>query len=181
MIRATVAFILRFAGRNRSRGYKTLSLIAGAALFLGLLPALFIFAGSFAEGYIDISLGRMAEIPAGIAFIILGLYILLWATVSQWVAGKGTPAPNAPTQSLVIAGPYRYCRNPIELGAILYYFGLGMIISGITTGLISFLLGLAIGSAYHKCIEEKELEQRFGEAYKAYKRRTPFLFPRIPI
>jgi protein-S-isoprenylcysteine O-methyltransferase Ste14 len=32
---------------------------------------------------------------------------------------------------------------------------------------------------YIKLIEEKELEDRFGSEYLEYKRRTPFLIPRL--
>ena len=32
---------------------------------------------------------------------------------------------------------------------------------------------------YVKFIEEKELEARFGVEYKAYKRETPFILPRL--
>ena len=31
---------------------------------------------------------------------------------------------------------------------------------------------------YARTVEERELEARFGEEYRAYRARTPFLFPR---
>jgi protein-S-isoprenylcysteine O-methyltransferase Ste14 len=34
--------------------------------------------------------------------------------------------------------------------------------------------------AYLKRLEEGELTERFGEAYLAYKRETPFIIPRLP-
>jgi protein-S-isoprenylcysteine O-methyltransferase Ste14 len=80
---------------------------------------------------------------------------------------------------LIITGPYKYCRNPIEFGAILYYLGLGTLIGGIITGAINGILGFTVGSMYHKCIEEKELEKRFGEEYINYKKHTPFVIPKI--
>ena len=30
-----------------------------------------------------------------------------------------------------------------------------------------------------KFIEEKELEQRFGDVYRAYKKKTPFFIPKF--
>ena len=79
--------------------------------------------------------------------------------------GNGTSVPNAPTQRLIIIGLYKHCRNPIEFGAVLYYLGIGTFIGGVITGIISCILGFAVGSIYHKFIEEKELEKRLGEDY----------------
>jgi len=104
---------------------------------------------------------------------------MTWTTVFQWKIGEGVPTPNAPTQHLVTTGPYKLCRNPIEFGAIFYYFGIGTIVQGITVGIICFLLGLIIGSVYHKFIEEIELETRFGDEYKQYRNSTPFLIPKL--
>jgi len=33
---------------------------------------------------------------------------------------------------------------------------------------------------YLKCLEEGELAERYGEAYLAYRRETPFIVPRLP-
>jgi protein-S-isoprenylcysteine O-methyltransferase Ste14 len=79
----------------------------------------------------------------------------------------------------LITGPYKLMRNPIEFGAILYYFGLGTITCSYSIGIVCFLLGLACGSSYHKFIEEKELKHRFGEDYIKYRQNVPFLIPRI--
>jgi protein-S-isoprenylcysteine O-methyltransferase Ste14 len=38
----------------------------------------------------------------------------------------------------------------------------------------------AVLLAYLKLLEEGELAERFGEAYLAYKRSTPFIVPRVP-
>ena len=122
---------------------------------------------------------NIIELTVSILGMTTGLFFMLWAAICLWRIGKGTPVPNAPTQNLVISGPYKLCRNPIEFGAVLYYLGIGTLIGGIVVGIISFILGLTIGSIYHKFFEEKELEKRFSEEYKQYKEKTPFIFPRI--
>lgn len=48
-----------------------------------------------------------------------------------------------------------------------------------TIGIVSFVLGLIIGSAYHKFVEEKELHVRFGDRYLKYKKEVPFLIPKL--
>ena len=84
-----------------------------------------------------------------------------------------------PTQELLTEGPYRYCRNPMTLGAILAY--LGMAVAAGTTAGTALVLALAASLlAYLKRLEEGELAERFGEAYAEYKRKTPFIVPRLP-
>jgi protein-S-isoprenylcysteine O-methyltransferase Ste14 len=99
--------------------------------------------------------------------------------VSQVKTGKGTPVPIAPTQKLIIDGPYRKRRNPMLLGAIIYCLGLGTILGSITMGLIISCLILIFGTCYSKFIEERELWIRFGQEYEEYKEKTPFLVPRF--
>jgi protein-S-isoprenylcysteine O-methyltransferase Ste14 len=83
----------------------------------------------------------------------------------------------APTQKLVVTGPYKLCRNPIQFGAILYYLGVGTASRGLGCGLFMAVSAAIIGSLYHRFVEEKELEKRFGRDYVAYRARTPFLLP----
>jgi protein-S-isoprenylcysteine O-methyltransferase Ste14 len=93
--------------------------------------------------------------------------------------GRGTPAPLAPAQKLVASGPCAACRNPVELGALFYYFGVATLFASAWHGIVSFVLVLLGASLYHKFIEEAELERRFGAAYIAYRAKTPFLPPRF--
>jgi len=62
----------------------------------------------------------------------------------------------APTQNLIITGPYKLCRNPMHLGAMIYYFGVGTWFGSLTIGIMSFLLGLVLFSIYNKFFEEKD-------------------------
>ncbi|MDR1308103.1 MAG: hypothetical protein LBK74_11085 [Treponema sp.] len=101
-----VNFLLKFTGKNNSRSYKIISLIFGSIFFLAILPTIFIIIGHFIKVYISINLNRIIELIISMIGIISGLYFLIWATITQWKIGDGTPAPNAPTQHLIIIGPF---------------------------------------------------------------------------
>jgi protein-S-isoprenylcysteine O-methyltransferase Ste14 len=176
-----IVYILGFQNKKSSTPYKCFSLSIGALFFLVILPSFFIWIGSFVDNYFSLNGSEIIKYSISFLTIIIGLFFLFWTTVTQLKIGHGTPVPNAPTQRLIITGPYKLMRNPIEFGAILYYFGLGTITCSYTVGIVCFLLGLACGSSYHKFIEEKELERRFGEDYIKYRQNVPFLIPRIKI
>jgi protein-S-isoprenylcysteine O-methyltransferase Ste14 len=165
--------------KPKSTAQKAVSLVFGALFFLAILPAAFYWCGERVARQFSIPLPRTLELTAAGIAIALGLGILLWAVGCFWRIGEGTPVPVAAPRKLVVLGPYRYCRNPIELAAIFYFFGVGAYFGSFTVGLVCFLLALTIGSGYHKFVEEKELEARFGEDYLRYKEETPFLVPRI--
>ncbi len=81
-----------------------------------------------------------------------------------------------PTQKLVIEGPYTYSRNPMSFGILLFYLGIGIWMDSLSfIGLVFIFMVLLV--IYIKLVEEKELEERFGEDYIDNKKRTPFLFP----
>ena len=84
-----------------------------------------------------------------------------------------------PTQKLLTTGPFRYCRNPMTLGTILAYGGL-TIAAGTPAGLTIVILLASLLLLYLKLVEEKELAERFGDEYLAYKREVPFILPRMP-
>jgi protein-S-isoprenylcysteine O-methyltransferase Ste14 len=111
--------------------------------------------------------------------LVIGFALGFWSVITQLDRGRGTPLPVMPTQELLTEGPFLYCRNPMTLGTILAYFGLG-IGAGTITG-TAFALGLGCSLvAYLKRFEEEELAERFGEAYLAYKDGVPFIIPRLP-
>jgi protein-S-isoprenylcysteine O-methyltransferase Ste14 len=179
MIKNYLNLLLRFSQRRTSVQLKIFSLLAGAIFFLIIFPVMLYCCGLWASRYLTMNWPRWLEIVVVIVTISIGLFFLSWATLTQWKFGSGTPVPNAPTQKLIIQGPYQLCRNPIELGAILYYLGVGTAFGSLTIGIFSSLLGFLIGSSYHKFVEEKDLELRFGDDYLKYKQETPFIIPQI--
>ena len=67
----------------------------------------------------------------------------------------------------------------MTLGAITAYLGIAL--TARTASGATIVLALAAGLlAYLKLLEERELADRFGEAYLAYPRSTPFIVPRLP-
>ncbi len=170
---------MKFHKAKRKKIAQYISLLFGSLFFLFILPSIFFIIAQFIAKYIEFDYVGFFKYPMIIIALLIGLGILVWATICQLKIGQGTPAPNAPTQKLVIAGPYKYTRNPIELGALFYYFGFGYLLGSTLHGIICLLLAFIVGSSYHKFIEEKELLLRFGNEYKQYKENTPFLIPKI--
>jgi protein-S-isoprenylcysteine O-methyltransferase Ste14 len=158
---------------------RIVSLALGTIFFVIIFPGILISLGMTIKNVIVFTLPRYFEWIILVPCLGIGLIFLVWATVLQWTIGEGTPAPNAPTRRLITSGLYGLCRNPIELGAIFYYMGIGTLYDGIETGIICFIFGFFIGSIYNKFVEEKELEFRFGNEYKEYKQRVPFIIPKL--
>jgi len=168
-------FLLSFSKKKHSLLFRIVSLLFGAILFLVIVPLILIKLAGIISAPIGINWPRPVETVIVFASVALGLIFLIWSVASQWFIGKGTPSPVAPTQRLIVVGPYRLCRNPLQLGVILYYLGLGTFLGSLTVGLVSFMIGLIIGSLYYRFVEEKELLIRFGDEYKKYRKETPFL------
>jgi protein-S-isoprenylcysteine O-methyltransferase Ste14 len=67
----------------------------------------------------------------------------------------------------------------MTLGTILAYLGLSIAAATIVGVLLVAAL-TALLLVYIKRMEEKELAERFGEEYVAYRRDVPFIIPRMP-
>ncbi len=171
----------RWAQDEQSEATRLRTTLLAGPVFLGVLP----FLVAAVAPRLDRRLGLP---PFGIASVrrilgalvtVLGFSLGFWSVEAQLTRGRGTPLPVMPTQELLTDGPFRYCRNPMTLGAILAY--LGMAIARGTIGGTVLVLSLATGLlVYLKRLEEGELAERFGEAYLAYRRETPFMIPRLP-
>jgi len=174
------AFIAGHAGKERSRSTRIKWLVGGFLVFLVALPLALGLIGQWLSGYIAMDIPRPVEIPLGIAGVCAGLFFLIWSILTFWTVGRGTPVPFASPTKLVTSGPFKYTRNPIKLGAVLYYFGLGTLGDGLVTGLVMLAIGVALGTTYHRSVEEKELALRFGSEYEEYRRNTSFFIPLPP-
>ena len=79
--------------------------------------------------------------------------------------------PFEPALQLVTSGPYRFTRNPMYLGMVLFLLGLSLMLS-LEWGLI---LTPVLWLAFDRLVvarEEAYLGRRFGEPYEAFRART---------
>jgi protein-S-isoprenylcysteine O-methyltransferase Ste14 len=114
-----------------------------------------------------------AALPAaavgGLVFL-AGLALLVWA--ASTFRGAGTNVPTSkPTTTIVVAGPYRYSRNPIYVGMFLGLVGIAIGFDSLwpLVLLVPFFLVIRYGVVAR---EEAYLEHKFGDAYRTYKRRV---------
>ncbi|MCU1339506.1 MAG: hypothetical protein JWO19_5087 [Bryobacterales bacterium] len=81
---------------------------------------------------------------------------------------KGTNLrPDRPSSALVVAGPYRFTRNPMYLALTIFYLGVAVLMQSVCAVL---LLPFVLFVIQRKVIrrEEAYLERRFGAAYTRY-------------
>ncbi len=118
------------------------------------------------------------QILIGAALGLMGLSLFLYTVFLFRTIGKGTLAPWTPKKKLVVAGPYRYCRNPMITGVLLILAGEALFFH--STGLLIWAVSFfAINMLYFTVYEEPDLEERFGEDYREYKRHVPRWMPKI--
>jgi len=115
-------------------------------------------------------------------FLIPGLIFMIWSNVALFSIGKGGPtdgfniAISPRTKKLVIAGPYKYSRNPMVFGAFCTYFSIGLFMLSVTC-LLVLSVCLLLVVFYLKNTEEKRLLRDFGDEYIQYQNRVPMIFP----
>jgi protein-S-isoprenylcysteine O-methyltransferase Ste14 len=112
----------------------------------------------------------------GVPWIVDGSLILIglafFAAGVRNFSRAATPLPtNQPARVLVTTGIYRWTRNPIYLGFLVVYGGIGVATQ--SPWVLILALPLAITVRYGVVArEEAYLERRFGNAYLDYKRRV---------
>ena len=174
-----MTLMVSFTHKSYSPSYKILSMIPGSVIFLIVSPLFLLYFSKSISNLIPIPWPRPLELIIAGASLGIAFTLMLWGFLALWVDGKGTPAPITPTKTLVTTGPYKYSRNPVELGTNLYFLFLGIVFDGLTTGILCMGMGMLLGYGYIKIIEERELKLRFGSSYEAYLAATPLFLPDI--
>lgn len=171
----------KWAEREFGLGERVIATLFAGVVFVLLIPFVILKGSAAIDRWLQISpfdLG-LINLMIGGAMALIGWLFAIWSIVDQLTRGRGTPLPVMATQTLLITGPFAYCRNPMSFGTIVLYSGLA-----IWTGswsAIALVTSFAVMLiAYLKYIEEKELEARFGQSYMEYKETTPFIIPSMP-
>lgn len=121
------------------------------------------------------SAAGICTVAAMFALMIACFAVRVWG--SSYLHARVVWSDNARTDSLVIAGPFRYVRNPLYFGNILMALSIGAL--GTPAAFVSIVFGvLAFVVALVKW-EEPGLHERFGSAFDAYCKQVPSLMPRL--
>ena len=153
---------------------------AGSAVFLLIAPG--VVAGLVPWWLTGWQPGAGLPVPVRITGAVLtaaGAAALLAAFAQFAIQGRGTPAPPAPTEQLVVRGLYRFVRNPMYLAVLAAITGQALLLSrpillgyaaAVTAAFIAFVYGY----------EQPTLTRRYGAQYQAYRRAVPGWWPRLP-
>lgn len=114
----------------------------------------------------------------GALLIVAGAVVLLDAFARFVVEGVGTPAPVAPTEQLVVAGPYRYVRNPMYLAVGATIVGQALLLGRPILLLYAAAFAVVV-LAFVRGYEEPTLARQFGAEYEDYRRAVPGWRPRL--
>lgn len=107
---------------------------------------------------------------AGLSLGIAGLALFAWAAWTLRRHGT-TILPDKPADILVTDGPFRSRRNPIYVAHVLILLGVAELTQNIWF-VIFAVLYIPLVTWLAVLPEERHLEARFGEDYRAYKART---------
>ncbi len=116
----------------------------------------------------------------GAGFIALGFYVYALALPGFGkikVSGLAELEPDRHEQSLITSGIRSRVRHPIYLGHLLEVIGWALATGSMA--LFALLAFALISGALMLHLEDTELETRFGEPYRAYRRTVPAIIPRF--
>jgi protein-S-isoprenylcysteine O-methyltransferase Ste14 len=114
----------------------------------------------------------------GVALVAAGCAVLIQTFARFVLEGRGTPAPIAPTERLVVGGLYRYVRNPMYVAVGATIAGQALVLGRPALLLYAALFWLVVAAFVH-LYEEPTLAARYGEQYAAYRRAVPAWRPRL--
>ncbi len=131
----------------------------------GLIPY-WILGNNVNDIFVQHLLHRGLHYSGAIIFVI-GFVIMLWCIISFAVQGGGTLSPVDPTKRLVVAGFYKFSRNPMYVGVILILIGEAIFFQSVDLWIYSLFVFIVF-NIFTILVEEPRLRKDFGEEYKRY-------------
>lgn len=172
---------------------KTKALTRGPALITLIMVTLFLIGYSITS---VLGIPRELGLPPplrllGTALALAGLGMMVWTFrvrgfvgvavstyITYWKIVNGAPleAKSGREEPLVVAGPYKYARNPLYFGVVLIVLGLAL-----DTSSSFVLITTAIVFAWFRVLlipyEEREMRALFGAQFERYSAQVPAMIP----
>lgn len=106
----------------------------------------------------------------GGVLVLAGLALVIWGRRTMTAAGTNV-RPDLPATAIVSGGPFAFTRNPLYLSLLTMFAGTGIALASpaFLLVIIPFFLVLHFGVVLR---EERYLEAKFGDVYRAYKARV---------
>lgn len=119
-----------------------------------------------------------ASLVIGFLIALVGEIIRFWGV--SWAGSETRTTGSVGASNLIISGPFAYVRNPLYVGNILMYFGLGVMSYALFPYLQIFAI-ILFAIQYHIIVGEEEsfLAKKYGEQYKRFVDNVPRFFPRF--
>jgi protein-S-isoprenylcysteine O-methyltransferase Ste14 len=110
---------------------------------------------------------RMAAVGLAVA----GVTLQLWCITVFQRMGEGTPSPLLPPRRLVVSGPYRWLRNPMNAGEVAVFLALAGWFGSWALAAYA-LLGWVAFHVFVVLHEEPRLTALFEGRYDRYRREV---------
>lgn len=117
-------------------------------------------------------------VVVGAAATVAGVALVVAAFVQFVTEGRGTPAPIAPTEELVVGGLYRWVRNPMYVGVAGAIAGQAVMFGsvGVAAWLVVFVAAV---TTFVRLYEEPTLRRTYGPSYDTYAAAVHRWLPRL--
>ena len=105
----------------------------------------------------------------GIAFIAIGSILVYWAQYITRSVGKSVSVER--DVNFFLHGPYKYTRNPTNLGLTLAVLGLGLIMSSFFS-IVFVSAAYIISKIFFIKKQDSILEERYGNTFDDYRKKV---------
>jgi protein-S-isoprenylcysteine O-methyltransferase Ste14 len=119
-----------------------------------------------------------------LAFVPWGMPLMAWGYLQYKLVGRyrgpragGGPGMETMPERILESGPYRFTRNPMYLGHLIFMVGLAITFWSAFAAIL-----LAARAVWFHCrvlSDEKRLQAEFGAAYDAYRARVSRWIPYV--
>ena len=118
----------------------------------------------------------LSNIVIGFVIVLVGEFLRLWGV--SYAGSETRTTDGGGSSRLVSSGPFAHVRNPLYIGNILIYFGVGIMSwAGFPYLPIVTLLYFIFQYEMIVSLEEEHLAQKYGAEYQQYRKAVPKFIP----